>query len=198
MKQTLMGMKEALVLVEFQNDYYPNGRAPLMHSLEASQHTQKVLRHFRDHALPVIHVQQISTHPTADHFLPSTNGAKFHTGLEPIKNELVIKKHYPNAFKDTYLLNHLKKQGIKHLIICGMTTQHAIDATVRAARDLGFVCTILADCCAGKELSIEHRTVSATDVNLTFLAALQSTYAKISSTQDYLQSMQEDSLPMTG
>lgn len=190
-------MKTALMLIEFQNDYYPNGRAPLAHSLEASQHAHNVLRYFREQSLPVIHVQQISTHPNANYCLPCTKGAEFYSTLLPAKNELIVKKHYPNAFKDTHLLNYLKKQNIKHLVICGMMTQLSIDSTVRAARDLGFSCTVLSDACAAKELSFNHRPIQAADVHVSFLAALYPTYAKISATQEYLQKTQQP-LPMTG
>lgn len=187
----------AFVLVEFQEDYFPGGRAPVPNSLDACQHANAALNHARAQSLPIIHVQQISTHPNAKYCLPCTKGSAIYSSLHPMKGEQIIKKHYPNAFKDTFLLNYLQKNRIKDLVICGMMTHLAIDATVRAARDFGFSCTVLSDACAAKDLSLNHHTIPAQDVHLAFLAALYPTYAKIMSTQDYLQKTQQV-LPLTG
>src|SRR5437868_14638417 len=113
-------MSTALLLIANQNDYFPNGRMPLEKSTEACQKTQEVLQVCRAKQLPILHMQQISTRPDATHFLPCTKGAEFHPSVQPLKNETVIKKHYPNSFKDTALLSHLTKNKINHLIIAGM------------------------------------------------------------------------------
>lgn len=180
-------MNTALLLLENQNDYFPNGRMPLEKSLDAAAKAQATLQAFRDKKQPVIHLQHISTQPDATYLLPCTKGADFYSSLQPAKGETVIKKHYPNSFKDTSLLNHLIKNQINHLIICGMTTQHTIDATVRAAGDLGFSCTVLQDACAARQLEFNHTVIPAQTVHYAFLAALLSTGAMVLNTEDYLQ-----------
>lgn len=180
-------MNTVLVMLEFQNDYFPNGRTPLEKSLEASAKAQHVLSAFREKKLPVIHVQHISTQPDAAYLLPCTKGAEFYSAVAPVKGETVIKKHYPNSFKDTQLLNHLIKNQINHLLICGMTTHLTVDATVRAAHDLGFSCTVLHDACATRQLEFNHTIIPALNVHYAFLAALQPAYAAVLSTDDYLQ-----------
>jgi len=180
-------MNTALLMLELQNDYFPNGRIPLDKSLEACAKAENVLYTCRDRKLPVIHIQHISTHPDATYFLPCTKGADFYQTVQPTKNETIIKKHYPNSFKDTSLLNHLTKHKINHLVICGMMTQSSIDATVRAAYDLGFKCTVLHDACASRQLEFNHTAISAQNVHYAFLAALQPAYAKVMSSDDYLQ-----------
>jgi nicotinamidase-related amidase len=180
-------MNTALLLLEIQNDYFPNGRIPLDKSSEASAKAQSALQAFRTKKFPVIHVQHISTHPDAAYMLPCTKGAEFHANVAPVKGETIIKKHYPNSFKDTGLLNHLIKNQINHLVICGMMTHLTIDATVRAAYDLGFTCTVLHDACATRQLEFNHTTISEQNVQAAFLAAFQPTYANVLSTEDYLQ-----------
>lgn len=179
-------MNSALLLLEMQNDYFPNGRIPLEKSLEASTKAQAVLHSYREKKLPIIHIQHISTHPDATYFLPCTKGADFYSTLQPTKSETVIKKHYPNSFKDTGLLNHLIKNQINHLIICGMMTQMTVEATVRAAYDLGFSCTVLADACAAKQLEFNNIVIPAQEVHFAFLAALQPTYAVVLNSDEFL------------
>ena len=180
-------MNTALLLLEIQNDYFPNGRTPLEKSLEASAKAHDVLHAFREKKHPIIHVQHISTQPNAAYLLPCTKGADFYQTVQPIKGETIIKKHYPNSFKDTQLLNHLIKNQINHLLICGMITHQAIDATVRAAHDLGFSCTVLEDACAAQQLTFNQHTISTQDAHHAFMAALQSSYAAVYNTNAYLE-----------
>lgn len=181
-------MNTALLLVDIQNDYFPNGRMPLEKSLEASLKAQEILQVYRANQLPVVHVQHVSTRPDAVHFLPCTKGVEFHQHVLPLKNEIIVKKHYPNSFKDTTLLNQLIKHQINHLIVCGMMTHMCIDATVRAAYDLGFTCTVLHDACAAKNLEFNGMLIPAQSVHGAFLAALQPLYANIASVKEFIQS----------
>ena len=180
-------MNTALLLVDIQNDYFPNGRMPLEKSTEACLKAQEILQAYRAKQLPVIHIQHISTRPDAIHFLPCTKGVDFHQNVHPLKNETIIKKHYPNSFKDTSLLNHLTKHHINHLVIAGMMTHLCIDATVRAAYDLGFSCTVVHDACATKNLEFNNMMIPAQSVQNAFLAALRPLYANVISVKEYLQ-----------
>ncbi|HSW69582.1 MAG TPA: cysteine hydrolase family protein [Gammaproteobacteria bacterium] len=182
-------MNTALVLIEFQNDYFPNGRMPLEKSIEACQKAQEALQIYRAKQLPVIHIQHISTRPDAVYFLPCTKGVELHQNVQPLRNETVIKKHYPNSFKDTGLLNHLNKNKINHLIIAGMMTHLAIDATVRAAYDSGFNCTVLHDACTTKNLEFNNMIIPAQSVQNAFLAAIQPLYANVISVKELLQTV---------
>jgi nicotinamidase-related amidase len=160
---------------------------PLERSTETSLKAQEILQAFRAKQRHVIHVQHISTRPDATYFLPCTKGIEFHSNVQPTKNETIIKKHYPNSFKDTGLLNHLTKHKIHHLVVCGMMTHLCIDATVRAAYDLGFSCTVLHDACATKNLEFQNIPIPAQSVHHAFLAALQPTYANVLSVREMLQ-----------
>ena len=101
--------------------------------------------------------------------------------------EKVIEKNFPNSFRDTDLLDYLHSEGITDLVVCGMMTQMCVDATVRAAKDFGFSCTLIGDACATKDLEIGGKTVSAADVQAAFLAAMNYFYATISGTEEYLR-----------
>ncbi|MGD1047455.1 MAG: cysteine hydrolase family protein [Candidatus Krumholzibacteriaceae bacterium] len=175
-----------LLLIDIQNDYFPGGRMELVESVEASLRAAELLSFFRREGLPVVLVQHVSLRPGATFFLPDTDGVKIHENVRPLENEPVFEKHYPNAFRDTPLLAHLRGAGISRLVICGMMTHMCVDATVRAAFDLGFECLVAGDACATKALAHGGRTVAAPDVHAAFLAALNGTYAKVSGTADII------------
>jgi nicotinamidase-related amidase len=61
-----------------------------------------------------------------------------------------------------------------------------VDATVRAACDLGFSCTVIEDACATRDLEFRGSLVPAPQVHRAFMAALQGAYAKVMTAQEFL------------
>lgn len=179
-------MKRALIIVDIQNDYFENGTMPLVGPDKASENAKLVLDKFRNEKLTIIHIQHIATEPTATFFLPNTEGAKIHANVKPFGEEKLFIKHYPNSFRETELLNYLKAINITDLTICGMMTHMCIDATTRAAYDLGFNCIVVGDACATKDLQLNGQMAKAKDVQIAFLSALDGTYADVKTTQEII------------
>lgn len=172
-------MKTGLILVDIQNDYFPGGKGTLEGSLEASQQARKLLDHFRQKGLPPVFIQHVANKPGATTFLPDSEGGKIHENIQPLPGETIFQKHYPNSFRDTPLLEHLRGLGIERLVVCGMMTHMCVDSTVRAAFDYGFECWLAQDACATRALSHAGRTIPAEYVHLSFLAALNGRYSKV-------------------
>ena len=179
-------MKTALLLIDIQNDYFPGGKMVLEGSPEASEKAKQVLALFRGEGLPLVHIQHLAARPEATFFIAGTDGAEIHANVQPVPGERVIRKHYPSSFRDTDLLDHLRTNDINHLVIAGMMTHMCIDATTRAAFDLGFQCTVLHDACATRALAFANEIIPAKQVHAAFLAALGAIYAKIVSTGDLI------------
>jgi len=174
----------ALVLIDIQNDYFPGGRMELEGSEEAAGKARAALELFRTRRMPVIHVNHLSTRPGATFFLPGTAGLEPHESVAPRPDEPVVVKHYPNSFRGTRLHDLLGSAGAKRVVIAGMMTHMCVDATTRAAIDLGFDCTILHDACATRSLAFGSRVVPAADVHAAFLAALAGGYARVASAEE--------------
>ena len=182
-------MKTGLVLVDIQNDYFPEGHMELVGILEAGQKAAELLSLFRNNSWPTFHIQHISVREGATFFLPGTNGAAIHDCIEPLAGEQVIQKHYPNSFRDTALLKELKDAGIERLVICGAMSHMCIDATARAAFDLGFQCQVVEDACATRDLEFGGQTIAARQVHGAFMAALGSAYANVLTLNDFMSSL---------
>lgn len=78
-------------------------------------------------------------------------GHDFLDALQPRAGELVIDKAAFSAFHGTGLDDHLRRAGIDHLILCGVTTQCCVHSTLRSAVDRGYWCLTVADCCAAED-----------------------------------------------
>ena len=180
-------MNTALLLIDIQNDYFDNGAMPLVDSESASLNAKQILDKFRAGNSVVIHIQHIALRQDATFFLPDTTGCGIHDNVKPIGPEKIIVKHYPNSFRETALLDYLKNRDITDLVICGMMTHMCVDATVRAAKDFGFNCTLIGDACATKNLEINGRLIQSIEVHNGFLAALNYFYSTVKTTEQFLK-----------
>ncbi len=107
----------------------------------------------------------------------------------PLPGETVIEKHFPNSFRDTGLKEKLDDAGIKELVICGAMSHMCIDATTRAAVDLGFSCTVIHDACASRDLTFGDLVIPAAFVHGAFMAALSPLYARVVSLEEFLKGL---------
>lgn len=179
---------EALLVIDVQKDYFRGGKMELAGSIEAAERICTLVSLFRKKGSPVIHVQHISVRPGASFFAPGTEGVEFHERVLPMEGEKVFRKNYPNAFRETGLEDYCREMGIGRVVIVGMMTHMCIDATVRAAFDLGFECILLGDCCATRDLTWGGRTVMAGDVQASFLASVNGTFAKVLDSEGFIAS----------
>ncbi len=180
-------MKRALLLVDIQNDYFTGGAMQLVGMEAAAGKAGTLLQMFRERSEPVFHVRHLSKRAGATFFLPDTPGAEIHPAVEPLPAEPVVTKYFPNSFRGTNLLDLLKKEEVGHLVICGAMSQMCIDATTRAAFDLGFKCTVIEDACATRNLSFKGEVIPAWAVHGAFMAALQGIYAEVVSAGDFMK-----------
>ena len=176
-------VSQALLIVDIQNDYFPGGTMELEGSPQAAEQAGRLLRRFRQASKPIVHIQHLSIRPGATFFLPDTKGAEIHPSVAPIDGETVFRKNFPNSFRETPLLEHLRQSGIDQLVIAGMMTHMCIDTTTRAAADLGFQCLLAHDACATRALSFGGTTIAAAQVHAAFMAALNGAFAKVQSVE---------------
>ncbi|MFE1646058.1 cysteine hydrolase family protein [Microbacterium sp. P01] len=176
-------MTSVLVLVDIQRDYFPGGNLPLVAPDDAADRAASLLEHFRASGLPVIHVRH-EGEPDAGFLVARTAGAEFDDRVAPRPSEPVVVKKNPNAFLDTPLQEELDRYEEAQLVVAGMMTSMCVDATVRAASDLGFPVTVAADACAAPDLAYGGTTVPGAMVHAAFIAALGSAYARVQTVEE--------------
>jgi nicotinamidase-related amidase len=179
-------MARGLVLIDIQNDYFPGGAMTLVGMEQAADNAARLLAASRARGEPVFHVQHISLRPAAGFFLPDTPGVEINARVLPAAGESHTRKHFPNAFRDTRLADELRAQGVDELLICGAMSHMCIDASTRAAFDLGFKCTVAQDACATRDLAFGTQAIKAAEVHGAFMAALGSVYASLTETRSLL------------
>jgi nicotinamidase-related amidase len=185
-------METALLLIDIQNDYFPKGKMELQGPVEASLRAHEILSFFREAGLPIVHIQHVSARAGAGFFLPGTEGVEIHENVRPLPGETVFRKTFPNSFRETPLLEHLRKEKIRRLAVAGMMTHMCVDATVRASFDHGFENVVVHDATATRALTFGDETVPAAHVQRAFLAALAGVYAKVVDSAGFLAEVRRE------
>lgn len=178
---------EALILIDIQNDYFSGGQMPLPLIDIAAGNAARLLADARKSGRLVIHIRHIGP-PNAPFFRTGTNGSEIHQSVRPEAKETVIEKHRPNSFFETCLEEFLNDAGVTKLTLCGAMSQMCVDATTRAAVDLGFQVTLVADACAAASVAHDGMVVPADMVHAAIMAPLAASYAHVVATEEQLRS----------
>jgi nicotinamidase-related amidase len=108
-----------------------------------------------------------------------TEGVEIHGDVAPEDGETVLQKARPNGFVGTALERELLGHGVEEVVVAGMMSSMCVDATVRAAVDLGFTATVVHDACAAPDLEFAGQTIPGATVHGAFMAALGDGYARL-------------------
>lgn len=102
---------------------------------------------------------------------PGSREAEFVEQVAPRTDldEIVINKTASGVFSSTNLHYVLKNLGIESLFCVGVYTNECVETTVRDACDLGYLVTVVEDCCATVTPELHHAS----------LANLRDRYARI-------------------
>ena len=178
--------KQALIVVDIQNDYFPQGKWPLVGADAAADKAARLIQAFREAGDLVVHIRHEFTSEEAPFFTPNSDGAKLHPKVLNRDDEPVVLKHFVNSFRETELKSILDEQGIKELVVVGSMSHMCVDGITRAAADFGYSVTVIHDACATRDLEFNGVTVPAAQVHAAFMAALAFAYASVVSADEFL------------
>lgn len=178
--------KRAVIVVDLQNEYWPDGGFALVNIEEAAKNAARIMAHARDLGDLVVNVRH-EMPEGAPVFAPSSKGAEISEVVAPTMGEPVITKNYPNSFRDTGLKELLDEKGIEEVFVIGAMSQMCVDATVRAANDFGFRTVTIHDACATRDLEFGGITAPAAHVHAAMMWAFEFYYGEVISTEDFLR-----------
>lgn len=179
-------MKQAFIVIDVQNDYFPNGKYSLTNTDVALQNTLKLQQYCRVKRLPIYYIQHIKSDPNANFFVKGSHGAKIHRSLLPIyPHEYIIPKIFPNSFYQTDLQQKLKQENIEQLVICGMMSHMCVDSTTRMACELDYQPILIHDACTTRDLEFNGKIISAQTVHNSFMSALKN-FANVISYNEFI------------
>ncbi|VVO48336.1 cysteine hydrolase family protein [Pseudomonas fluorescens] len=136
-------MSAALLIIDMQVGLFHGPEKP--HKGEpVLANIQHLIKKARQQNVPIYAVRH-----TGSQGSPVAAGSPFWQLLPALEldadTDIIFNKSRPNAFLGTKLAQQLNSRKIEDLYLVGMKTQFCIDATCRAAADLGFKPVVVAD-----------------------------------------------------
>jgi nicotinamidase-related amidase len=169
--------QSALVLIDCQNTYR-EGLMELDGVEPALDEASRLLTRARSLGVPVLHIQHDSG-PGSPYDIRARIG-EIADEVKPIAGEPVIVKHFPNAFLQTDLHDHLQKLGVTNLVLGGFMTHMCVNSTARGAFNLRYRPTVVAGATATRALpTASGGVVSAQALQEASLAALYDLFAVV-------------------
>jgi nicotinamidase-related amidase len=150
----------AVVLVDFQHDFWPD--AVMSTAPELPARVADLLEYARTHDLAVVHVRAgfdadggnwMARYRLLGRIpcIEGTPGANTLPFAGEIAGEPVVIKHSFDSFLETELHQLLTERGIRGLLIAGLVTSTCVLFTAATATQLGYLVSVLSDCCSDFE-----------------------------------------------
>ena len=185
----------ALIVIDVQNEYvdgklrieYPDVRSSLANiglAVDAAEAAQ----------IPVIYVQH-TTPEQAPIFARGSHGWQLHESLARRPKALLIEKQQADAFAGTELADWLRAQQIDTLTIVGYMTHNCDVSTILNAAHNGYVIEFLHDAAGSLPYSNRAGKVSAEKLHRVFTVVLQTGFAAVLSTQEWLEILRSGDEP---
>ena len=175
----------ALIMIDCQNTYR-RGVMQLTNVEPAILEARKLLSKARALKIPVIHIRHDAGAGTP-YDVNAEIGA-ICDEVAPIAGEAVITKNYPNSFIATDLDQHLKKLGVKNIVLAGFMTHMCINSTAHGGFNLGYNVTVVASATATRPLQAANgKVLTAQEVQDGAIASTRDLYAAVVDTVDELQ-----------
>lgn len=160
-----LGSRDALIVVDVQNDFMPWGALPVNGADSIIPVVNRYLKLFSEAGLPIFATRD--WHPENHvsfkenggiwprHCVQWSEGAAFAKGLElPPETFIINKGDRPeleaySGFQGTLLEQLLRERGVRRVFVCGVATDYCVKNTVLGALNLGYSCVLLADAVKG-------------------------------------------------
>jgi nicotinamidase-related amidase len=173
-------MKACLLVIDYINEItHAKGKAPscaaFVKDYQVIEKTNAAIEFARKHSMLIIFVKigfsgnyyeipsqspVFSGAPSKDAFKLNEWGTEFNEDLNYKLTDAVIIKPRVSPFYATALEAYLRGQKIDTLIICGVSTNNAVQAAARDAHDRDYRVIILEDACGAKNLQTHENTLA--------------------------------------
>lgn len=141
---------KALLIIDLQNDYFPNGGFPLWNTETTLHNIEHTIRAARESGVPVVIIRHIANAQAgpAPFFNSGTKGSEVHPRiLAAAPDAPVVVKEFADSFVGTKLEEVLSGFGVTELLVCGMMTQNCVTHTAISKAAEKYKVCILPECC---------------------------------------------------
>ncbi|OLL29746.1 cysteine hydrolase [Burkholderia sp. SRS-W-2-2016] len=187
---TTVAPRRALIVIDVQNEYV-SGDLPIeFPDVQTSlANIGRAIDAARAAGVPVVVVQNIAP-ATSPLFARGSVGAQLHAVVSSRAHDHLIEKSLPSAFTGTDLADWLAAREIDTLTVTGYMTHNCDASTINHAVHAGLAVEFLHDATGSVPYENSAGFASAEEIHRVFSVVLQSRFAAVASTDQWLASLQ--------
>ncbi|MFD2179755.1 cysteine hydrolase family protein [Veronia pacifica] len=142
--------KQALIVIDIQNDYFDNGHYPLYHPEITTAKILDAMSIANEKNIPIIHIQHLVSPELGEglFFYDESEGAEIHKNImaEAPNSPVVVKRH-ADCFEKTNLEALLQEMGIEEIVLTGMMTHNCVTHTALSPAAAKYNPKVIEECC---------------------------------------------------
>jgi nicotinamidase-related amidase len=178
--------RRALVVIDVQNEYIDgNFRIEYPRVSDSLPNIERAMDASREAGIPVVVVQHVLD-KDAPIFAEGSRGVELHPSIGSRPRDHLVTKMLPSCFTGTGLQAWLSAREIDTLTIVGYMTHNCDDSTTREAMHRGYQVEVLSDATGSLPYANLAGTASAEQIHRTTLVVMQSTFAAVVNTNQWL------------
>lgn len=175
----------ALLVIDFQNEYFAGGKMPIPDGASAMAHSRRLMDFADRHHIRVIHVRHVLP-VGAPVFAQDSVTSQFHAAMQPRAGELVVSKDQVSVFAGAsgpVLTAALQAAGITTLLVTGLQTHACVAGAARDAAAQGYAVLVSSDGSATRDLDLRTGAkVSHQQLHAAALAEIEDTFGDVMTT----------------
>jgi len=188
--------QSALLVIDIQDSFKLGPRWERRNNPDFEKNVDRLLQSWRAAGLPVIFVLHTDPDPGFERDSPLVKIMDF---LSPREDEPVILKDTRNAFTSTDLQKRLDAQGVRRVVITGISTEQCCETTTRVAADLGYDVDFVTEATATFPIPLpDGGELSTDEVVRRTEAVLRNRFARIAKVDELVGELKKAALPCNG
>ena len=142
--------KQALIVIDIQNDYFEQGKYPLYQPEVTMNNTLDAMAIAKEKNIPIIHIQHLVSPELGEglFFYDHSEGAEIHESvIAAAPTAPVVVKRHADCFEQTNLEQLLQGLGIEQILLTGMMTHNCVTHTALSPAATKYNPQVIAECC---------------------------------------------------
>lgn len=182
--------RRALIVIDVQNEYV-SGDLPIEYPDVQSSlaNIGRAMDAARAAGVPVVVVQNLAP-ASSPLFARGSSGAQLHPAVAERARDHYVEKSLPSAFTGTDLADWLAARQIDTLTVTGYMTHNCDASTINHAVHAGLAVEFLHDATGSVPYENSAGFASAQDIHRVFSVVLQSRFAAVASTDEWIAAVQ--------
>lgn len=173
----------ALLVIDFQLEYFEGGRMPIPDGQAAMTKAKELIAFADAHGMPVFHIQHLGR-AGGPLFAQDGETVAFHPHILPAPHHTVMQKTTASSFASTDLHKQLQAKDIKTLIVSGLMTHMCVSTTARDARPLGYQAIVAGNACATRAIEAwDGGVIGHAELHRAALTEVSDSFAEVLTTE---------------